>query len=143
MMKSRNNNDVLEAATNSQLVDSEVNILPCNVFTLFQVTTKRKKNSLTSHITPKKDIIDFEIKMYLTDAESSIETDCPLKYWTSKRESLPELFRVAVAVLTIPATSAPAERVFSRASIVLDKQRHNLSDKMLETEVFYNMNRDV
>lgn len=50
------------------------------------------------------------------------------------------MHNIAVDVLCIPATSAPSERVFSRASFVLARKRHNLCDEKLENGVFYKMN---
>ena len=54
----------------------------------------------------------------------------------------PQIFNVAVDVLSIPATSAPCERIFSRVGCVLGRNRHNLDDQKLEAEVFYKFNND-
>lgn len=65
----------------------------------------------------------------------------PMDFWLTKKEQLPKLFNVARAVLSVPATSAPSERVFSQCSIILDKKRHNLSDRRLESEIFFKFNK--
>lgn len=79
-----------------------------------------------------------ELKIYLLDAKST--TSDPLDYWKAKRQSLPILYSIAVDVLSVPATSAPVERVFSKASLVLKKNRHNLSNEKMELEVFFKFN---
>jgi len=88
---------------------------------------------------PNQTAIDFEVQMYLSDVKNFTECDA-LKFWSTKLSSMPLLSTVAFTILSVPATSAPVERVFSRASIVLDKRRHNLSDEKLEREVFFGFN---
>ena len=39
----------------------------------------------------------------------------PLEFWIIKKEQFPLLSKIAVDILVIPASSAPTERVFSRA----------------------------
>jgi hypothetical protein len=41
-------------------------------------------------------------------------TRSPIAYWLSKRDTYPDLARMALDILSIPATSTEAERVFSR-----------------------------
>ena len=59
-----------------------------------------------------------------------------LKHFVSAQETT----FPALAVLSIPATSAPVERIFSHASFILGRNRHNLSDEKLEEELFYKVN---
>jgi hypothetical protein len=77
----------------------------------------------------------------ITLDESASKSE-PFSFWEKWSGSCPQIYNVAVDVLSIPATSAPSERVFSRASFVLARNRHNLSDEKLEMEVFYKMNSD-
>jgi hypothetical protein len=99
------------------------------------VEERRKKNPRTDAI----DKFDNEYRMYLIDAKT-VAGDDPLEYWKRKKDALPIIYSVAVDILAIPATSAPVERVFSKASLVLKKNRHNLSDEKMELEVFFRFN---
>ena len=66
----------------------------------------------------------------------------PYLLWEKLADKCPVTYSIAVDVLSVPATSAPSERVFSRASHVLGKNRHNLSDANLEKEVFFKFNAE-
>jgi hypothetical protein len=46
---------------------------------------------------------------------------CPLLWWKKNHKSYPNVWELAQRVLSIPATSAPSERVFSAAANVVDK----------------------
>ncbi|GLB45148.1 putative hAT family C-terminal dimerisation region [Lyophyllum shimeji] len=50
-----------------------------------------------------------------------------LKWWASKRGIWPNLSRMALDYLSIPATSTDVERVFSRGRILLSHTRNRLS----------------
>src|SRR4051794_16680459 len=50
-----------------------------------------------------------------TSSTSSKEGDC-FSFWKNRAEKLPKMYNVALDILSVPATSAPVERVFSRAS---------------------------
>lgn len=52
----------------------------------------------------------------------------PLPWWKVKAELLPELACLARRYLSIPATSASSERVFSVAGRIVRKDRHRLKD---------------
>lgn len=60
----------------------------------------------------------------------------PLDWWEKIKKSYPLLCQVAYIVLAIPATSAPVERLFSAAGIVLNKARNRL-DPDLAAEVIF------
>ncbi|KAJ4931011.1 hypothetical protein JOQ06_025312 [Pogonophryne albipinna] len=42
-----------------------------------------------------------------------------LLFWAMNMKVLPSLFKVAIRVLVVPASSAPVERVFSHGGIIL------------------------
>lgn len=44
-----------------------------------------------------------------------------LLFWAMNMRALPSLFRVAIRVLAVPASSAPVERVFSHGGIIVHK----------------------
>jgi len=66
----------------------------------------------------------------------------PYLLWEKFADKCPVMYSIAVDVLSVPATSAPSELVFSRASHVLSKNRHNLSDANVEKEVFFKFNAE-
>ncbi|CAM4529979.1 unnamed protein product [Leuciscus chuanchicus] len=59
-----------------------------------------------------------------------------LLFWAINRNTLPALFRVAIRVLTVPASSAPVERVFSHGGIILQPHRAQMSDRLLSNLIF-------
>ncbi len=53
--------------------------------------------------------------------------NCPLLWWKANYYKYPHVWMLAERVLSIPATSAPSERVFSAASKVINKKRARLT----------------
>lgn len=60
------------------------------------------------------------------------------KFWCDARiqTMFPLLCRVAVGILSIPASSASSERVFSTTGRVLEKRRTQLSNKSVDSIVY-------
>ena len=58
----------------------------------------------------------------------------PIKYWTQRIKT--PLASLALQLLTIPCSSAPVERLFSKAGIVLSKRRTRTSTEKLEKLIF-------
>ena len=52
------------------------------------------------------------------------------------------MYNIAVDALSVPATTAPVERVFSRASYILSK-KDNVSNEKLEMELLCKFNSDL
>ena len=63
-----------------------------------------------------------------------------MTWWKGNECRYPHLASLARIYLAIPATSTPAERVFSVAGIVVDKRRCSLRPAMIDTLVFLNKN---
>lgn len=61
-----------------------------------------------------------------------------IKFWSSDsmKGEFPMLSRVALGILSIPASSASSERVFSTAGRILEKRRNRLSDKSVDALLF-------
>lgn len=59
----------------------------------------------------------------------------PLQWWMeeSQRQSYPNLSRMALDLLTVPAMSADAERLFSGANLTISDRRNRLGIKMIES----------
>ncbi|XP_061884651.1 zinc finger BED domain-containing protein 4-like [Entelurus aequoreus] len=63
-----------------------------------------------------------------------------LLFWALNMKTLPSLFRVAMRVLAVPASSAPVERVFSHGGIILRPHRAQMTDRLLANLVFCKCN---
>ena len=60
--------------------------------------------------------------------------------WESKKNTYPTLYKTAKALLSIPATSVPSERVFSLAGFIVRKRRARLTSGNVNTLIFLNKN---
>ena len=60
--------------------------------------------------------------MDLYDSEAQIIGD-PLEWWKKKETLMPILAEVARALLCIPGSSVPSERVFSKSGQLLNKRK--------------------
>ncbi|XP_067010494.2 E3 SUMO-protein ligase ZBED1 isoform X1 [Anabrus simplex] len=63
----------------------------------------------------------------------------PLDYWKKNEGRYPSLALLAKRYLSV-ATSVPAERIFSKAGLILSRQRNRLSGSMVDKIVFLNTN---
>jgi hypothetical protein len=83
---------------------------------------------------PHPQKIGDELTLYL---EAELETDDDLvsfQYWLrpAVRVKYPSLARMAIDMLSIPAMSAEAERIFSSAGFTLNSRRRRLREETLE-----------
>lgn len=74
---------------------------------------------------------ELRVKQDVGDAdEVNLELDC-LQFWHKKQNELPTLFKLAMKVHSVPATSAPVERIFSHGGIVMRPHRARMADQTL------------
>uniref|UniRef100_A0A3P8TS84 HAT C-terminal dimerisation domain-containing protein n=1 Tax=Amphiprion percula TaxID=161767 RepID=A0A3P8TS84_AMPPE len=66
-----------------------------------------------------------------------------LSFWAMHMKALPSLFRVAIRVLAVPATSAPVERVFSHGGIIMRPHRAQMTDRLLANLIFCKCNASL
>ncbi len=64
----------------------------------------------------------------------------PLKFWIENASQFPELSQLASEFLSIPATSAPSERIWPRAARVITAKRAQLSPKVNSRMIFVQEN---
>lgn len=83
--------------------------------------------------------ISAQIQKYF-DAIQDTEANTALEFWSQNRERFPQLYSLAVKVLSIPASSAPVERVFSKGGLIMRPHRARLSHKMVTALVFLKSN---
>uniref|UniRef100_A0A3B4ZNS1 Uncharacterized protein n=1 Tax=Stegastes partitus TaxID=144197 RepID=A0A3B4ZNS1_9TELE len=61
----------------------------------------------------------------------------------AKERNVPHLHKLALKVLTVPASSAPVERVFSRGGIIMRPHRSRLGHKMLQSLMLLKCNQTL
>jgi hypothetical protein len=67
----------------------------------------------------------------------------PIGYWMNRRQQYPRLSRFALDILSIPASSAECERLFSELGDLLEPRRSSLSsDTIAATQCIKNWNRN-
>jgi len=66
-----------------------------------------------------------ELDRYLLEPGISLE-ECPLQWWRLNADKYPILAKMAHIYLSLPASSAPSERVFSVGTLVLNARRRKL-----------------
>ena len=89
------------------------------------VRRRRKKNC------------DQELLLYLQD---TIPCDDPLSFWKLKESEYPILAQLTRKIFSVPATSAPVERVFSQAGKILTPLRSRLLPHHFENLLFLKLN---
>ena len=83
---------------------------------------------------------DFKMKM------QNIKTkvyNCPLDWWKTSAHRFKNFERLAVKYLAIPATSAPSERIWSRAARVLTVTRNRILEEVTSAIMYCRENREL
>lgn len=79
--------------------------------------------------------LDFkEVSRFLGE-KSSVKYN-PFQYWEDRSKDFPLLTSLALKFLTIPASSAESERLFSVTSRILSEKRKSLTPERLGTLSF-------
>ena len=82
-----------------------------------------------------------EIERYFDSVEALAEHADPISYWEGMMQEYPLISSVALDILSIPASSAPIERVFSTAGESTIGKRNRLADHNLEREIILKKNK--
>ena len=81
------------------------------------------------------------------DDIDSNNDDCdknnPLKWWKDHQTAYPILSKLARKVLCIPATSAPAERLFSVTGVILYQRRARITDDNTAETIYLHQNLPI
>jgi len=67
-------------------------------------------------------------------------SDDLLQWWKQQKDTFPKLWLLAQRILAVPATSAPSERVFSIAGLVLQAKRTSLAPENVNKIIFVHNN---
>lgn len=66
-----------------------------------------------------------------------------IKHWKQRKLSNPKMYRIAMALLSIPSTQVTVERTFSQLKLVLTDLRSRLSDKSIKDIMLLKMNKNL
>ena len=88
-------------------------------------------NSSDDNNDPYDDVME-----YCKDKVSYQEGEDVLSWWKKHSCIYPQLSRLAPALLSIPASSASSERIFSETGRILEARRQQLSSESLDSLVF-------
>jgi hypothetical protein len=95
------------------------------------------------------DDLDNELNRYLTASklpyfylgkDKKEKMNNPLDWWRIHSSDFPTLAILAKKYLCTPATSAPVERLFSRAGLTITEKRNRLADDIAADLIFLNAN---
>lgn len=98
----------------------------------------RTISEISSTSTPT-DTATMTVKQYLELPHLDRKKDA-LEFWKLQKNALPLLSKLASKYLSIPATSVPCERLFSKAAIITNERRNRLSPKKLDELLFISEN---
>ena len=91
---------------------------------------KRQKRETTA--TPQQQLSEY---IDMTDGQNA------LRFWQMHKNSLPSLYPIAMRVLSVPASSAPVERVFSHGGIIMRPHRSNMHETTFSNLIFCKCNK--
>lgn len=94
-----------------------------------------KRKAQSSNPVPKRIRADTEVARYLQEEALDLHSD-PLAWWRDNQARFPLLSKVARKYMTICATSAPSERVFSAAGNIVTPLRSSLKPDKVNMLVF-------
>lgn len=87
-------------------------------------------------------MVTLMIRQYL-EMPHLERTKNPLDFWKKYKLTFPELYKISLKYLCVPATSVPAERVFSKTGLITNDRRNRLSPKNLDYIIFLNSNLNL
>jgi hypothetical protein len=108
-----------------------------NILKTFSKLTKKRSETI-----PAKTGIKNEVDLFIKTIKNST-FDSTEKFWIEHKKSFPNLFRLALRLLSIPATTADIERFFSITGNINNKTRSNMSDELLEMLALLKVNIEL
>lgn len=112
-----------------------------DIFAVAVAAAKEKRNSGPSQTSTE---LDAQLEFYFIRFSSkNAPTDSDERLFWDGTADFPLLKEIAISVLSIPATSAPVERIFSIAGNILAEERLRLSDSNLENQIMIRVNKNL
>lgn len=87
--------------------------------------------------------INSEVQSYLEDIENYSAEEDALAFWCKNKDRYSHLHALALKVLSVPASSAPVERVFSAGGLIMRPHRASLGAEMLSSLMFLKCNKSL
>lgn len=109
---------------------------------LLRASCKENDSSDTDTDDNSGEDVGEEVDRFLGGKNIDYSMD-PLAWWRGQSSSFPRLAVLAREVLSVPATSAPSERVFSLSGLITDKRRCGLKPDFVNALVFLHRNAKV
>jgi len=82
-----------------------------------------------------------EIDSYLWNSQELEVSQNPLQWWKVNENCYPRIAELARRFLSIPATSAPAERIFSLSGQIISDRRCHLDSDIVDKLIFLKVNQ--
>lgn len=99
---------------------------------------RNKSGSKTDRDTTRRQLV-----RYFEEVQDLPGEVCALQFWKEVSKKLPTLYKLAYRVLSVPASSAPVERIFSRGGIIMRPHRARLSSDMLSMLMFLKCKENI
>ncbi len=107
----------------------------------FQFSSKAINNAAPNNNTRSPiDILLDEIKLYIVQPYTEEESS---EFWNLNQNKFPTLYKMAIKYLSIPATSAPVERLFSYSGYIMRPHRSRLTGENLYQATLIRCNFDI
>ena len=117
-----------------------------NGISVDKITPDDQHNTATANILCENEMYQLllgnDFKMKMQNNETKVY-NCPLDWWKTSAHRFKNFERLAVKYLAIPATSAPSERIWSRAARVLTAKRNKLSEEVSSAIMYCKENREL
>lgn len=102
---------------------------------------KRKVGAENIALTAKNQFVKY---LEEVDGYDPTEGRCHVfHFWSDNKKKFPHLSNLAMRVLSIPASSAPVERVFSRGGLIMRPHRARLGAETLSKLIFLKCNETL
>ncbi|XP_011698547.1 PREDICTED: zinc finger BED domain-containing protein RICESLEEPER 2-like [Wasmannia auropunctata] len=85
--------------------------------------------------------VESELERYNTEQKRLNRKINVLQFWEEKKQNQPELYKLAMTVLAVPATQVSVERLFSGLKFILSPLRTNINENILENQLLVRANR--
>lgn len=104
-------------------------------------TQKKKASADNTSLTAKNQFAKYleEVRDY----NSNEGRGHVFHFWADNKKKFPQLYNLAIVVLSIPASSAPVERVFSHGGILMRPHRARLGEETLSKLIFLKCNETL
>lgn len=147
---SLNNNEYLNANCENENSSSNSSTTgsTCDEFENLLKLKERQYDLANSHLSSSRESDLYLLRQVVTELETyDVEQKRLsrkiniLQFWEEKRKSQPKLYKLAMVVLSVPATQVSVERLFSGLTFILSPLRTNVNENILEDQLLVRANR--